>query len=219
MMQGAEELEAPLDLIEWNDGGIVVKEDPTRRIAAVDLVGRMDGEHALRKTGEFTSDTSHGAFGATFSAAVIDVAVDSATGKIRLLNSAAVIDAGRAINPAKVIGQIYGGELQGLGFGLTEDMPTTEGRNLAPTLMQYLIPTSMDAPERSAAGFVEQPSSHGPYGAKGVAAHAVKDAAPALAAAIHDAVGVWITDLPATPEKVWSEIEKRRAESPETGRG
>ena len=138
MMQGAEELEAPLDLIEWNDGGIVVKEDPTRRIAAVDLVGRMDGEHALRKTGEFTSDTSHGAFGATFSAAVIDVAVDSATGKIRLLNSAAVIDAGRAINPAKVIGQIYGGELQGLGFGLTEDMPTMEGRSLAPTLMQYL---------------------------------------------------------------------------------
>ncbi len=144
-------------------------------------------------------------------AAVVDVAVDSATGKIRLLNSASVIDAGRAINPAKVIGQIYGGELQGLGFGLTEDMPTSEGRNLAPTLMQYLIPTSMDAPERSAAGYVEQSSSHGPYGAKGVAEHAVKDAAPALTAAIQDAVGVWITDLPATPEKVWSEIEKRRA--------
>ena len=179
----------------------------------------MDGEHALRETGEFTSDMSHGAFGATFSAAVVDVAVDSATGKIRLLNSASVVDAGRAINPAKVIGQIYGGELQGLGFGLTEDMPATEGRNLAPTLMQYLVPTSMDAPERSPAGFVEQPSSHGPYGAKGVAEHAVKDAAAALAAAIQDAVGVWITDLPATPEKVWSEIEKRRAESPETGRG
>ena len=204
----ADELEAPLDAVAVDGGRVVVREQPERSVPVKEFVlEKIAQGFEFQERGIYSGDISQGAFGYSFSAVVIDVAADMDTGKIRVLQSVSVVDAGRAINPAKVRGQVLGGELQGIGYGLLEDMRTDAGRLLTPSLMHYLIPTALDAPDASEADYVEEPFPGGPYGARGVGEHAVKDAAPALVAAIHDAVGVWIDSPPATPEKVWRAIQ------------
>ena len=118
-------------------------------------------------------------------------------------------DVGRVIHPLLAEGQVEGGTLQSVGYGTIEEMKLQDGRYLNDRLATYLIPTSMDAPKITAI-LVEAPFSGSPHGAKGVGELPMNVAAPAVVDAIHDAVGVWITELPATPERVIAALESDR---------
>ncbi len=142
----------------------------------------------------------------TFGAMAVEVAVDTETGEVTILKSAACHDVGRAVNPAAVAGQIEGGAVQGIGYALMEDCLIKEGRIQAPTLSEYLIPTSVDVP-RTKVIILESGTGVGPFGAKGVGEPALTPAAPAVANAVSDAIGVRIKSLPITPEKVLAALD------------
>ena len=139
------------------------------------------------------------AYGATFA----EVEVDEETGEVRVLRLVSAYDCGKAINPLLVEGQIDGGSAMGVGSALLEELhpryPTLEF--LPSDFFGYLIPTVKDTPPLESV-IVEVASETGPWGAKGIGEMTANTQAPAIANAIHDAVGVWITDMPATPEKV-----------------
>jgi len=143
----------------------------------------------------------------TFGAQAVEVAVDIETGEITLLKSVACHDVGRAINPAAVVGQIQGGSAQGLGYALMEEVLVEQGLIQTPSLSEYLIPTSRDIPTTQAI-ILESGTGVGPFGAKGIGEPALTPAAPAVANAVADAIGVRIHDLPLTPEKVLAALDR-----------
>ena len=103
--------------------------------------------------------------------------------------------------PVLAEGQVEGGTLQAVGYATIEEIKLADGRYLNDRLATYIIPTALDAP-RIDAILVEAPFSGAPHGAKGVGELPMDVGAPAVVAAIHDATGVWIHDLPATPERI-----------------
>ncbi len=137
----------------------------------------------------------------TFGSAGIEVAVDTETGEVSVLKSVACHDVGRAVNPAAVHGQIEGGAVQGIGYALMENMAMQDGRIQAGSLAEYLIPTAVDVPSTQVI-ILESGSGLGPFGAKGIGEPALTPAAPAVANAVAHALGVSVTELPLTPEKV-----------------
>jgi CO/xanthine dehydrogenase Mo-binding subunit len=139
------------------------------------------------------------AFG--WAACVVKVDVDLDTGEVSVRDCVSADDVGRAIHPVLAEGQVEGGTLQAIGYATIEEMKLIDGRYLNDRLATYLIPTSLDAP-RIRSILVEKPYSGSPHGAKGIGELPMDVGAPAVVAAIHDAVGVWIHDLPATPERI-----------------
>jgi CO/xanthine dehydrogenase Mo-binding subunit/aerobic-type carbon monoxide dehydrogenase small subunit (CoxS/CutS family) len=139
-----------------------------------------------------------------FGAQIAEVEVDPALGTVKVRRIVAAHDVGRAINPTQVEGQIHGGIAQGLGFALMEAYVPGRTENLH----DYLIPTVGDMPAIECL-LIEDPEPSGPYGAKGVGEPALIPTAPAILGAIHDAVGVRITRLPATPDRVRAAILAR----------
>ena len=137
----------------------------------------------------------------TFGAHAVEIAVDTETGEIEVLKSAACHDVGRAINPAAVRGQIAGGSHQGLGYALMEEYVVEKGMTKTPSLAEYLIPTSCDFPATDVI-VLESGTGVGPFGAKGIGEPSLTPAAPAVANAVADALGARIFSLPFTPEKV-----------------
>jgi len=148
----------------------------------------------------------------TFGAAAVEVAVDMETGQIELLKCAACHDVGRAINPAAVRGQIAGGTAQGLGYALMEEFALEDGRVVTPSFAEYLIPTSADYPATDVI-VLESGTGVGPFGAKGIGEPALTPAAPAVANAVADALGVRIHELPFTLERVLKAIEKTKPQA------
>jgi CO/xanthine dehydrogenase Mo-binding subunit len=136
-----------------------------------------------------------------WAAAVASVEVDLDTAEVRVRDVIAVDDVGKVIHPVLCEGQVEGGTLQAVGYATIEEMKVRDGRYLNDRLATYLIPTSLDAPHIRSI-LVEAPYSGSPHGAKGVGELPMDVAAPAVVAAVHDATGIWITDLPATPEKI-----------------
>ncbi|MGI9586135.1 MAG: xanthine dehydrogenase family protein molybdopterin-binding subunit, partial [Acidimicrobiia bacterium] len=133
---------------------------------------------------------------------IADVEVDDETGEVEVLSIYAAHDSGTAINPALIEGQIEGGIAMGVGMALEEEILfDAEGSQVNPNLTNYLIPTSLDMP-RIEIDIVQSYDPIGPFGAKGVGEPTLVPTAPAIMNAIHDAVGVRITDLPATAEKI-----------------
>jgi CO/xanthine dehydrogenase Mo-binding subunit len=145
----------------------------------------------------------------TYGTHAVEVAVDEETGKIEVLKLIASYDVGRAINRLSVEGQLEGGAIYALGYGLTEEMVIEKGTIKTPSFSEYLIPTSMDAPDVETI-VLESGDGVGPFGAKGVGEPSVNSVAPALANAVCDAVGVRIRELPLTPEKVRRAIREQR---------
>jgi CO/xanthine dehydrogenase Mo-binding subunit len=136
-----------------------------------------------------------------WAAAVATVQVDLDTCEVQVRDVIAVDDVGKVIHPILCEGQVEGGTLQAVGYATIEEMKLQDGRYLNDRLATYLIPTALDAPHIRAI-LVEAPYSGSPHGAKGVGELPMDVGAPAVVAAIHDATGVWIHDLPATPEKI-----------------
>jgi CO/xanthine dehydrogenase Mo-binding subunit len=151
----------------------------------------------------FDDDTYTGdaypAFG--WAAAVADVEVDLDTGEVTVHEVVAADDIGRVIHPVLAEGQVEGGTLQAVGYATIEEIKLEDGRYLNDRLATYIIPTALDAP-RLRTILVEAPFTGAPHGAKGVGELPMDVGAPAVVAAIADAVGVWVTDLPATPERI-----------------
>jgi len=147
-----------------------------------------------------------------YHATVAEIAVDTETGIVDVKKLYAAVDCGKAINPGVVEGQIAGGAVQAVGWALCEDMypygtgNAGESKYFNPdfrplNLSDYPIATCMDVPEIKAS-YVETFDGEGPFGAKAAGEICANTAAPAIVNAIHDAIGVWATELPVTPEKI-----------------
>ena len=137
---------------------------------------------------------------------------DDTTGEVRVQRFIEAYDIGYAINPTIVEGQIQGGKMMGLGLALLEASypyyPGVEHRGY--DFASYAAPTMVDMPEIEFL-CLENPSAEGPYGAKACGEMANNGQGPSVAMAIHEAVGVWVTELPLTPERVLRALEKKAA--------
>src|SRR5574341_937930 len=143
-----------------------------------------------------------------FTAQAAEVEVDPETGEVTLLGFAIAQDAGFAVNPLSVEGQMQGGASQGLGIALSEEMLyDKQGRLLNANLLDYRMPTTRDLPPIEAI-IVEVPSEEGPYGARIVGEPSIVAGAAAVANAVADAVGVRLTEVPVTPERVLRALGK-----------
>jgi CO/xanthine dehydrogenase Mo-binding subunit len=137
-----------------------------------------------------------------------EIAVDMETGRIKVDKLVNVADVGRAINPSIVERQLIGAAIMQAGFTLFEEMILSDGQVLNASLADYKIPGFLDLPEHLSAAYVDIPHDNGPFGAKGVGETGVFSPAPAIANALYDAIGVVVTDLPLTPERVLRAICK-----------
>ena len=204
-------------VIIFENGSVTVKErDQQRTIKLRDLP--LD-QHGYVLTGQATFDpptspldengqgTPYAVFG--FGAHLAEIALDTELGTVRVLKITAAHDVGRAINPTLIEGQIEGGAAQGLGMALMEEFFPGKGENLH----DYLIPSAGDMPPVESI-LIEDPSPIGPFGAKGIGEQAVIPTAPAILNAIHDAIGVRIRRVPATPDRIRAAIRDRVAPAP-----
>jgi CO/xanthine dehydrogenase Mo-binding subunit/aerobic-type carbon monoxide dehydrogenase small subunit (CoxS/CutS family) len=136
-----------------------------------------------------------------------EIEVDTETGKITVLKLVSIADAGRALVPEAVRGQIEGGAIQGLGQALFEQLLFDGARLVSATPQQYRVPVMSDVPAIFKSVTLEQGLAHGPLGAKGVGEAGILGVASAIANALEDAVGVRITSLPLSPDKVLAALE------------
>ena len=137
----------------------------------------------------------------------MEVDVDRETGDVAVMRHVTVSDVGKALNPLQVRGQDEGAAVMGLGHTLMEHYILDEAgriRNLG--AIDYRIPTSMDLPGRMESDAIENADGPGPYGAKGMSEGALLPVAPAVAAAVFDATGVAVRELPLSPERVWKAL-------------
>jgi CO/xanthine dehydrogenase Mo-binding subunit len=156
-------------------------------------------------TGEsFNKDDDHSPVTA-FAAQVAEVAVDPQTGEVTLRKLTTAHDTGMIMNPVGHQGQIDGGVVQGIGYGLIEYLPVQEGRVEVANFGEYKIPTVKDIPALKTV-IVASGEGVGPYKVKGIGENPISPAAPAIANAIEDAVGVRIKDLPITAEKIYTAL-------------
>jgi len=142
----------------------------------------------------------------SWGAEVAEVEVDMDTYGVTCTKITTAQDIGRAIHPVLAAGQIEGGTLQAVGYGLLEELVWDKGRIVNNRLTNYIIPTSLDAPEMETI-IVETQYPHGPFGAKGVGELPMDGAAPAIAAAVFNATGAFVDEIPITPERLMAKIE------------
>jgi aldehyde oxidoreductase len=200
--------------IEFGDGSVTVTEDGKRKLIAVRDMPLDAHGYLITCEATFDPPTSpldengqgspYAVFG--FGAHLAEIEVDVELGAVRVLKVTAAHDVGRAINPTLIEGQIEGGVAQGLGMALMEEFFPGKGENLH----DYLIPTAGDVPPVESI-LIEDASAIGPFGAKGIGEQAVIPTAPAILNAIHDAIGVRIHKVPATPDRVRAAILAKAA--------
>ncbi len=156
------------------------------------------------KTTPYDPDTgrSEPNFAYGYVAQAVEVEVDIETGHVRLVQVISTNDVGHAVNPMLVQGQIEGAVVQAQGYAVLENLISKEGKIRNPFLSTYLIPTILDVPETVKSVILEYPDPIGPWGARGMAEMPFLPLAPAIAAAVHDATGVWIDSIPLTPDRV-----------------
>ncbi len=142
-----------------------------------------------------------------YAAQAVAVLVNTLTGEVQVQTVISVHDVGRVLNPQQASGQIEGGVVQALGYALMEDFQMQHGMVRTPHLSSYLLPTSMDVPEIIPV-LLEYADPLGPFGARGFAELPMVPFAPALAIAIHDAIGVWLAQLPMTPARVLQALQE-----------
>jgi len=145
-----------------------------------------------------------------FTAQVAEVSVDPETGHVRLLKLTTAHDTGRILNPQGHQGQINGAAIQGVGYGLMEELITEDGRVTTVSFADYKIPSMADIPPLQTV-LLESESGMGPLAVKGIAENASTPAGAAIANAVADACGVRIFELPITAERVYRAIRSARA--------
>lgn len=155
-------------------------------------------------TGEATPWQSY-----VFGAQVAEVEVDDDTGEVQVLGVWAAHDIGRVINPQQVEGQIEGSVIMGMGHALMEEYVQHNGVTTTPGFAKYILPTALDIPHVTSV-LLTEPDPKTPLGVKGIGEPAITPTAAAIINAIHDAVGVRMTRLPATPERVMEALVAKR---------
>jgi 4-hydroxybenzoyl-CoA reductase alpha subunit len=218
---GAQLEVSPIDL-EIRDGRVQVKGVPSAPGSGMS-VGEVVRKNLYRPGGtpilgvgtwdnpsELPDETRYGnESGAyNFIAEAVEVEVDRKTGNVSVQEIAAVVDCGTVINPTLAEGQVEGGIAQGLGLALSETLAWSGGRPQNPNFGDYKLPTVADMPRLHVA-FADSYEPSGPFGAKGVGEIGLDPVPAAVANAIFDAVGVRITDLPITAEKMWAALRKK----------
>ena len=197
------------DSIELKDSVFQSTADPELNMSFKDLAGQLGGTggpvigRASRNAGGM------GVGGGSFAGNIVDVEVDPDTGKTAVLRFTVVQDAGKAIHPSYVEGQMQGGSVQGIGWALNEEYYMTEDGAMAnSTLLDYRMPTSLDLPMIDTV-IVEVPSDH-PFGVRGVGEANIVPPTPAIANAIHDAIGLRMDRLPMSPVAIMEETWKQK---------
>ncbi len=181
------------------------------------LGGELIGNGESRKEAEPGHPLSGSAAFYEFNCTAVEAEVDAETGDITVVRHVTVSDVGTAINPLQVRGQDEGAAIQGLGHSLMEHYVfDSAGRICNLGAIDYRIPTSMDLPLDLRSDVVENADGPGPYGAKGMSEGALLAVAPAVAAAVTQATGAVIRDLPLTSERVWRALSDRPQTAPQT---
>lgn len=209
------------DELEAADGKIRVKGQPDKSLSMGEVA--MKG---LYETHEFVVGTS--TYGrpkaipdpdtgacdplatVAWAAVEVEVEVDTDTGEVSILDSKSVYDVGKAINPEMARSQVEGGAIMGMSWAILENLYPNypEPQHQPRDFSQYSLISAMDIPELETE-MVECPSTDGPFGAKGIGEMTANPPGPAVVSAVHDAIGVWITDIPITPEKVLRALEAK----------
>ncbi|CAN5592662.1 xanthine dehydrogenase family protein molybdopterin-binding subunit [soil metagenome] len=205
----AGELEVSSDDLEIVDGVVRVKGSPDLHLSLEQIHSLTTGMNARHAPvhGQGNAANVERAPGATVH--IARVRVDGETGQIEITGYAAMHDVGKAINPAEVDGQIYGGIAQGVGWALYEALLYDDaGQPITASFMDYALPKASQIPKVDIE-IHEYPAAHGPYGAKGIGEPPVIPGAAAIANAIRDATGVRLSHLPMTAERVWRALQTR----------
>jgi putative selenate reductase molybdopterin-binding subunit len=189
--------------LELGDGKVTAADGRSVTMETVALNSlHIDGQHQIVASGSHVSQESPPPFGAQF----VELAVDTETGQVTVERVLMVVDAGRVINPITASGQVEGGIQQVLGFAHCEEMVYDEqGRMLNARIGPYHIYKANEMPHVEVV-FVQTDEPSGPFGAKSIAEIPMDGVAPAMADAIHDATGVWLREVPFTPERVWGAL-------------
>lgn len=220
------EMEISPEDLEISDGEVSVKGTPSEKMGVDEVAGAAAYGHGVLITGTGAqlkpySTITNSATGEvdspphsaiSYAACVAEVEVDDETGEVLVLEMTQCYDVGRALNPALVEGQIQGGAMMGLGLAVLENSypyyPSVDHRG--GQFNSYMIPSPRDMPKVKTI-IIENPSEDGPYGAKGIGEMANNSQPPAIASAVHDAVGIWVTEIPITPEAVLRALEAKKA--------
>ena len=167
--------------------------------------------------GKFRGAAVGSTAGFSYSAQVVEVEVDDETGAVRVLQCWTAHDCGRALNPLAVEGQVQGAVWMGLGQALTEETHYHEGLPLRANFLDYRVGTAVESPPVDVT-LVESLDPLGPFGAKEASEGGLHSVPPALAAAVHDAVGVRLRELPITPDRLLQALVERQREQRRSAR-
>jgi len=200
------------------DGGRVFLTDSKKKLGLKDVVRDIspaDGIY-IEKEYDFPKDqmwdeekyrgTAYPVY--SWGAVVVEVEVDKYTYNVRPVRLYSVYEIGKAINPKAALGQLEGGMIQSLGYGLMEKCEMKNGKFFQNRLQTYIIPTAEDVPEMHTE-ILEIPYSRGPFGAKGIGELPHNSVAPALRNAVLNALGIEINEIPITPERIVSTMKNR----------
>jgi CO/xanthine dehydrogenase Mo-binding subunit len=207
---GAERLEARPEDMTLAEGRVFVKGSPEHGFSIGELAvyAQTLGPGPILGRGSFSSRMPQSLH--CYGTQIVDVEVDEETGEVTIMRIMAAHDVGRAINPQGVEGQIQGGVTQAIGHALMEQVRyDAHGNPLTQGFLDYKIPSALDLPNVEAV-IVEVPDDEGPFGARGIGEPPILAFAPAVANAIADAVGVRITSLPITAEKVLHALKDKK---------
>lgn len=215
----AELLDCAPEELDARDRQIFVKAEPERTIALATCARKLHfrpggnvvvGEAFYDPPNEMLDKRFFGNISVTygFGAQAVEVEVDPDTGETRILRLVAVHDCGRVINRTAAEGQIEGGMVMGVGYGLTEELILDEGRLVNQTFLDYRMPTTLEVPDVEVE-FIETVDPHGPFGAKGIGEMGLVPTAPAIANAIKAAAGVRMTRIPMTRERVYRALHDK----------
>ena len=204
----ARQLDSDAAALTIGDGAVFVTRDPSRRITYAELA-RSVGSDTLSAEATVipgSPDYIVNSFGAHF----CEVEVDTATGRVRVKRYVAAQDSGRIINPRTALNQVEGAVSQMLGFALSEELITDAptGITLNGSYLEHKSPTIQDYPDITAI-FADVVDPVGPMGAKALGEVPAVGVAPAIANALHDAIGVRFTRLPITPDRVLDALAQR----------
>lgn len=215
----SEYLEATKEDLEIRDSKVFVIGTPEKHVHLSSLVQKSQGRGPILgkasvfpETPPLDSHIVEGSLGRTyptytFATNVVEVEVNTQTGRVRVLKAVGAHDCGTVINPAGLEGQIVGGMTIGLGYALFEEMEIEKGIVTNPNFLDYQMPLATEIPEMEALA-VESYDQSGPFGAKGVGNSSVAGMAPAIANAVYNAIGVRIKRLPITAERILKALEK-----------
>ena len=189
--------------VSFTDGELRHASDAGKRLTFAELAGKqMETGGPLQGRGSVVARSP----GAAYGVHVVDVEVDPDTGKVDILRYTIAQDAGTAVHPAYVEGQMQGGVVQGIGWALNEEYYYNEdGRMENASFLDYRMPTSLDLPMIDTI-IVEVPNPGHPYGVRGVGEVPIVPPLAAIANAIHDATGHRFTELPISPRRVVEEL-------------